>query len=182
VVISASDVTVRSIQCTKAFTISGRTLTLTGGASQFSGPLSISNNATLTVNGAGSSVTASGATIASDNDFYATSGGVIHLPNLNYVINNNQNATWRADGAGSLVDLSSVTDLTVGYYRALYVQAYSGGKVDLRRLTSLATGSVQVTADGTGSVIALTRLGRPTNSSAPFRWPRTRPGSRAQSR
>jgi hypothetical protein len=80
------------------------------------------------------------------------------LTNVFRVTHGNQNPTWKADGAGSLVDLSSLTSLTVGYYRALYVQAYNGGKVDLRRLTALATGSVQVTADGTGSVIDLSTL------------------------
>ena len=157
VVISASDVTVRSIQCGKAFTISGRTLTLTGGASQFSGTFTISNNAALKVNGVGSSVTASGATVAADNDFYATSGGVIHLPNLKYVVNNNQNGTWRADGAGSLIDLSSVTNLTLGYYRALYVQAYNGGAVDLHRVGA-AAGAVQVDASDAGTVVDLSGL------------------------
>jgi HPt (histidine-containing phosphotransfer) domain-containing protein len=165
VVISASDVTVRSIQCTKAFTISGRTLTLTAGASQFSGPLSISNNATLKVNGVGCSVTASGTTVAADNSFYATSGGVIHLPSLNSVINNNQNGTWRADGAGSLIDLSSVTNLTLGYYRALYVQVYNGGVVDLHRLKS-AAGSLQVEAHEPGSVVDLSGISERWTSPA----------------
>ena len=157
VVISVSDVAVRSIQCTKAFTISGRMLTLTSGASQFSGALSISNNATLTVTGTASSVTASGATVAADSDFYAESGGAIHLPNLTYVTNNSQNVTWRADGAGSLVDLSSVTNLTLGYYRALYVQAYNGGAVDLHRVRT-AAGAVQVDAQDAGTVVDLSGL------------------------
>jgi hypothetical protein len=105
----------------------------------------------------GSSVTASGATVAADNDFYATSGGVIHLPNLKYVINNNQTTTWRADGTGSLVDLSSLTNLTLGYYRTLYVQAYNGGRVDLPRLAS-APGAVQVDARDPGTIVDLSGM------------------------
>ena len=154
VVISAGDVTVRSIQCTKGFTISGRGLTLVSGASQFSGTLSISNNATLTVIGGGSSVIASGATVAADSDFNAASGGAIHLPNLKYVINNTQNVTWRADGAGSLLDLSSITNLTLGSSRVCYVQAYNGGAVDLHRVTA-AAGAVQIDARDAGTVVNL---------------------------
>jgi ureidoglycolate hydrolase len=154
VVISSLDVVVRSIQCTKAFTISGRVLTLTSGASQFSGPLSISNNATLTVDNPGSIVTASGATLAADNDFYALNGGVIRLLNLRSVTNNNQNATWRADGTGSLVDLSLMTNVTLGFSRVLYVQAYNGGAVDVHRVAA-APGAVQVDAQDAGSVVDL---------------------------
>ena len=157
VVISAGDVTVRSIQCTKGFTISGRGLTLVSGASQFSGTLSISNNATLTVIGGGSSVTASGATVAADSDFNAASGGAIHLPNLKYVINNTQNVTWRADGAGSLLDLSSITNLTLGSSRVCYVQAYNGGAVDLHRVTA-AAGAVQIDARDAGTVVDLSGM------------------------
>jgi len=157
VVISAGDVTVRSIQCTKGFTISGRGLTLVSGASQFSGTLSISNNATLTVIGGGSSVIASGATVAVDSDFNAASGGAIHLPNLKYVINNTQNVTWRADGAGSLLDLSSITNLTLGSSRVCYVQAYNGGAVDLHRVTA-AAGAVQIDARDAGTVVDLSGM------------------------
>ena len=118
--------------------------------------LTLLTNVTLTVDG---SVPNFGrVTNIDDCDIIALSGGVARLTNVFWVTHGNQNPTWKADGAGSLVDLSSLTSLTVGYYRALYVQAYNGGKVDLRRLTALATGSVQVTADGTGSVIDLSTL------------------------
>jgi hypothetical protein len=157
VVISATDVTVRSIQCTKGFTVSGRTLTLTGGASVFSGALWITNNATLTVSGVGSSATANGATLAADSDFYALGGGAIHLPNLKSVTNNVQNVTWRADGTGSLVDLSAITNLTLGQYRICYVQVYNGGTVDLRRVIA-AAGAVQVDARDASSVVDLSGL------------------------
>jgi hypothetical protein len=93
-----------------------------------------------------------------DTEVYALAGGVARLTNVFRVNNGNQNVTWQATGSGSLVDLSALTSITVGYYRVIYGQALSGGKVDLRRLTSLSTGSVQLLADGTGSVIDLTAL------------------------
>jgi hypothetical protein len=118
--------------------------------------LNLLTNVTLTVSGSVPNFV--GLTNIDDTDVYALNGGVAHLTNVFRATHGNENPTWRADGTGSLVDLSSLTSLTVGYYRALYVQAYNGGKVDLRRLTSLTTGLVQVTADGTGSVIDLSTL------------------------
>ena len=73
VLISAGNISVKSIQCAKDLTLSGGSLTLTAGASQFSGAFVISNSASLTVNGAGSSLTANGAVLDADGRLYATS-------------------------------------------------------------------------------------------------------------
>jgi hypothetical protein len=165
VVISATDVTVQSIQCSKAFTLSGGSLTLTVGSSQFSGAFAISNDASLTVSGTGASFTASGATTSADASFYATGGGAIHLPNLKNVTIGKDNSVWEADGSGSRVDLSSLTNLTMGYYEVLYVEGYNGGMVDLHRLNN-STGSVQVDARDAGSVVDLSGLGGRWKSTA----------------
>ena len=65
------------------------------------------------------------------------------------------------DGMNSLVDLSRLKSVVVGYTMGLYLNAYHGGAVDLRRLTN-ANGRVLVDAEDSGSVVDLTGL--------PGRW------------
>jgi hypothetical protein len=155
--ISSGNITVKSIQCTKGFALLGGSLTLTAGNSQFSGAFAVSNSASLKVNGVGATLTASAMTVNADASLYAVGGGAMYLPNLTSITNNNYNSTFQADGAGSLIDLSAVTNLTLGYYRVLYIQAYNGGTVDLHRLTN-AVGSVQVDAHDNGTVVNLSGL------------------------
>jgi hypothetical protein len=158
VVISpGNDISVQSIQCAKGFVVSGGSLTLSAGNSQFSGAFTLSNSATLTVSGAGATLTASGTTVIADSSLYVAGGGIMHFPNLYSVTNKNDSPTWEADDTGSLIDLSSVTNLTMDYYQFLRPQAYTGGAVDLHRVKT-STGSVQVDAADTGSVVDLSGL------------------------
>jgi hypothetical protein len=118
--------------------------------------LNLLTNVTLTVDGSAPSF--AGLTNIDDTTVNALNGGIARLTNVVRATHGNQSPTWKADGAGSLIDLSRLMDLSVAYYEVLYVQAYSSGKVDLHGLDSLSTGSVQVLADGAGSVIDLTGL------------------------
>jgi len=153
----SDDITVQSIQCTKGFVVSGGSLTLTAGGSQFSGAVTLTNGATVTVNGADATLTASGATVVADSWLYVAGGGVMHFPKLYSVTNNNDSPVWEADDAGSLIDLSSATNITVGYYEILYPRAYGGGKVDLHRVKT-SSGSVQADTTDDGSVVDLSGL------------------------
>jgi hypothetical protein len=152
-----SSITVKSIQCSKNFIHGGGTLTLTTGSSLFSGAFTIWSNALLTVTGTGASLTASATTVCADARLSALAGGAIHFPQLYSITNNNESPTWKADGAGSLIDLSAVTNATIGYYEVLYLQAANGGTVDLHHMTT-AAGALNVNAADTGSVVNLSAL------------------------
>jgi alanine dehydrogenase len=157
VVLSSGNITVRSITCTKAFTLSGGALMVTGGASQFGGPFTITGGAELTANGPGTSLTVSGATVASNGNFYALYGGSLHFPNLGSATNNAYTTYWHAEGAGSLVDVSAITNLAVGNNSRLYLEAFTGGTVDMRRLVTM-TNTLWVNAQDAGSVVNLSGL------------------------
>lgn len=109
-VFSAGNVPVKSVQCSKALTMRGGSLTLTAGASQVSGTFAISGGASLTVAGATAPFTANGTTTASSGNLYANSGSAIHLPNLRYTTNSASTTYWRADGANSVLDRQSTVD------------------------------------------------------------------------
>jgi len=87
----------------------------------------------------------------------ATRGGVARLTTV-AAVDNSSTTTWEADDAGSLVDLSSVTEVVLAANQRLYVNAYRGGKIDLRQVGVLSTGEVRVLADGVGSLVDLTGL------------------------
>jgi hypothetical protein len=155
IIFSDNDITVRSIQCSKPLVVSGGSLTLTAGSSSFSGALTLSNSATLTA--AGAVMTASGTTVLADSWLSASGGGVMHFPNLYSVTNNNASPVWRADDASSLIDLSMVTNISMSTYQDLYLEAYTGGKVDLHGAIT-CTGSVQVDTTDSGSVVDFSGL------------------------
>ncbi len=75
-------------------------------------------NCVLTVDGATPSF--SGLTNIDDTWVYAYDGGVARLTNVKRVTDGNYSPTWQAGGAGSLIDLSSVTSIAVGEFEALY--------------------------------------------------------------
>src|SRR5438552_4088165 len=65
---------------------------------------------------------------------------------------------WQALGAGSLLDLSGVTNVYGGNCAYLRMQAYSGGQVIVSNLVTLPNGYVQAYADGSSSVVDLGNL------------------------
>jgi hypothetical protein len=115
--------------------------------------LTLMTNVDLTVDGA----TPDFGRVANINDcaVYAQNGGVARLTNVTCVDQSVSTLYWQAEGVGSLVDLSCLTDLDVDEHARLFVRAYDGGTVDLSRLASLSTGAVQFLANGTGSSIDL---------------------------
>ncbi len=66
--------------------------------------------------------------------------------------------TWLASGAGSVLDLSALTNLTGGNCGALGIQALAGGRVVLSNVAAMADGNVTVFAGGSNSVVDLSGL------------------------
>src|SRR5205823_3608170 len=69
--------------------------------------------------------------------------------------------TLKADGAGSVLDLSHLTSVThtgAGGSSDLFIQATAGGRADLSGLAAITAGVAQFTADGAGSVVDLSTL------------------------
>ena len=152
IIFADNDITVQSIQCSKSFVVSGGSLSLTAGSSAFSGAFTVTNGGTLSIDGSGSSVTASSTTLLADAWLSASDGAAIHLPGLYSVANKNYSPVWHVDGAGGTIDLASVTNLVMGASEILYLEAYNGGSVDLHRMTN-SVGAVQVDAEDAGSVV-----------------------------
>lgn len=84
--------------------------------------------------------------------------GVARLTNVTQVDISKYTITWKAQDAGSLLDLSSLRQINVGLNSRLFVEAYEGGRVDLSRLDSLTTGAVQFWVEDAQSVIDLRGL------------------------
>ena len=129
--------------------------------------LSSDSGVTLTVNGSSSHFNA-----ASEDELLGLSvivgaGGTALFPAVTqYRANNSTTATLRASGAGSVLNLSNVTnvDFSFAHSNALQIEAQAGGKVDLRRVTQISDETVNaarradITADGAGSSVDLSAL------------------------
>ncbi len=76
--------------------------------------------------------------------------------------------TWMANGAGSVLDLSALTNLTGGNCGTLGIQALAGGQVMLSNVVAMVDGNVTVFAGGTNSVVDLSGLPAYQGSSLNF--------------
>src|ERR1700677_4626885 len=79
-VVISSAVSVESILCSKALTISSGSLTVTAGASSLQGTLTIASGATLSVSGA--TLTSSGSVDITNANLYVSGGGTLSLPGV----------------------------------------------------------------------------------------------------
>jgi len=170
VVISSGSITVKSIQCTKAFTISGGSLTVTAGGSLLQGAFTMSSGTGLSASGANTTFTCTGPASADNASFSASNGGLVSLPGLaNYSKTGCAVPTCQATGAGSVLVFPGLTNITASSCTPLYVQAYAGGQVELTNVVSM-DGDINVLADGTNSAVDLSRLALLTvvNGAASF--------------
>lgn len=110
---------------------------------------------------------------ATSSSFIANNGAQLDLTSLTGSLNNEATVNslpplvLRADGAGSLVDISNVTDLSTNGARVvgsvINIEAVAGGIVDLGSVTSLnspggiinSSRPINVLADGAGSQVDL---------------------------
>ncbi|MCL4789432.1 MAG: hypothetical protein KJ070_22030, partial [Verrucomicrobia bacterium] len=87
-------------------------------------------------------------------------GGVLRLPNLfrHEQENHCLVSTWEVSGAGSVLDLSSLTNLTGNSCGELAIKALAGGTADLGNLQTISEGRLSFLADGANSLVDLAAL------------------------
>ena len=153
------DVTVKSINGESSVTIDGGSFTVTGGASQINGALTVSPDSSLTATGTGTSLVANGATVVDGAYLYASGGATLSLPNVTSLSESNGYFAGyvEATGDGSVVDLPNLTSL-VAPSDWLYVYAYSGGRVNLPSVATVTDSYVDLYAEGGDSVIDLSGM------------------------
>jgi len=93
-----------------------------------------------------------------DTDIEVRSGAKLAMPGISRLWITNGSVQLTARDAGTVLDLSSVTNIAVGPASALYATALTGGRIDLRNVLQFSEGLVQVLAYDPGSVVDLTSL------------------------
>jgi hypothetical protein len=157
---SSSNVTIRSLQCSNHLTLTAGTFRVTAGSSIVQGTFSTTNTPTLSVASNGTSLTLAGDVFPGSANLEATGGATLSLPTLTSYAKPTGCATvfWQANGAGSVLDLPGVTNLTSSSCASLNVHALNGAQVSLPSLTTITEGTINLYAEGTNSLIDLTAL------------------------
>ncbi len=154
VVFSTGSTVVRSLRCEENFQLTGGYLTLTAGSSYVHGWLRLSAGS-LTVQGAGTTFTATGSTTNELAAIYATQGGSVGLTNLQRILLTLAgDPHFQATDPGSVVDLPNLTEAAITDYHHLELRAVGGGRVNAPRLAQLRA-ALDVYSDGVGSVVDL---------------------------
>lgn len=149
--------TIQAVQSAASLVLSGGTLTVTSGASQIDGTLTI-DNSSLMVRGTGTSFTATAAVNLNGASLFSDQGGILALAGAASYTGRTSNTTIQATQGGS-IDLSGITDFTGGQsFGITNVIASSGGKIDLSNLQDYTAGSTRIRADGSTSLIDLSSL------------------------
>ncbi|MBI5388724.1 MAG: immunoglobulin domain-containing protein [Verrucomicrobia bacterium] len=175
VVVDGGSVTIGSLRCEEALTLSDAAFTVKSGASELHGPFTVSGGS-LTVNGAGASFLARGDTTYSGTWLYARNGGILHLPTLQTLNIGSGQCYYEANGTNSLLDLSSVTNIVMSSNGYLELYAYAGGRIDLSRADAPSR-TIRAYADGAGSVVDLSGfVGRWTHTGPYDAWLDARAG------
>ncbi len=146
-------------------TLTRTDLTIDGTATIPTRQFTSYTGATITVNSGTPDF--SGLTSISGDDVYANGGAVVAFPNVTvlstptgYEGTIQASGTSGSSGTGtpSEIDLSHVTTLTGTTNFVYFFNAYSGGEIDLSRLTSNPSGRNFFQVSGTGSVLDLSAL------------------------
>src|ERR1035441_9822878 len=147
-------VTVKSFQCTKAFTISGGSLSVTGGTSLLQGPLCLSPSSWLSASGSNATLTCTGPASMDGAQLFVSGGATLSLTSLrNYGQTHGNSIDWQASDAGRVLDLPGLTNLVGGVSGSyLNLSALAGGTVSATNLVTITNGAVQATATG-GSIL-----------------------------
>ena len=151
---------IESLVSNEPFSILSSNLTVTG-STRVNSDFSIDAGG-LVVDGPEASFIATEATAIDGAALFARNGAQLSLPNLASYAGNSANffTTLRAEGAGSLLDLSNVTTLSGATFvnDVLKIEAADGGRVDLSQLEEVTGGLTGFTADGEASIIDLQAL------------------------
>ncbi len=128
------------------------------GGKILAGDLTTLNRGDIHLDDNSSSITTSLITSITSSDLYAYGGGDLAFPALSQ-FSEPSGATLVANGAGSVLDLTSLTSLDGGTgYASLAIDAQAGGEVNLSNVTTQPTGDIYAHADGTSSVIDFSKL------------------------
>jgi hypothetical protein len=180
ITIGTGNVQVRSLTCSENLTVASGASLAVAQPSMVSGTTTLAPGSGLRVFGATASFQATGPAIIDGANLHASAGGKIDLSTATSYAHagtgNSQHRTLRAEGVGALIDLSQVTSITGGthYNSRLFLQALSGGQLDLRNVASIMAPSegdlrhrsIDVVADGVGSQIRLDALTEYTDKNA----------------
>jgi fibronectin-binding autotransporter adhesin len=125
------------------------------------GSPTILNNLSLSISGIGNSIALSQVTAAANFSANATNGGLIALPLLTQITENDfpSSNSLQASGTGSLLDLSHVT--TISSSTSLSIQTGTGGKISLPNVTQInAAGPLgSCTVNASGGTIDVSSVG-----------------------
>ncbi len=166
-VTSGSNLTVQTVTSQAALDITGGSFQVTSGASAIDAALTVGAGASLTATGAGTSFTASGTTVIDDANLFAAAGASLSLPGVTSYANEvDSTTTLSASGMGSVLSLPNLASMTAttssDYYAGAFsltqVQALAGGDVEMPALTQISGGPIQLSSDGTGSVLNISAL------------------------
>jgi len=146
-----------------------------------SGAVDVSSNVSfatiITVSGANSIFVGNATTsLTGAVSIFVQQGGLLSLPGLAGYYQGNAISTWQVSGAGSVIDLSGMREIDGpnGPDRYLYIQAIQGGQIRLGSVTAIIATvggvpgdqrGIEITADGTNSIIDLTSLEQFLNQS-----------------
>ncbi|MCX6922885.1 MAG: hypothetical protein NT154_06695 [Verrucomicrobia bacterium] len=152
---------VRSVQCTKGFTLSGGLLILTEGSSQFDGPVTLGPNTSsgggLYARGTGTVVTVNGPATYNGGALVPEQGGTLRLPGLRTLDLRTRNASFSVQDAGSVLDLSAVTNVLLAGNYYLDLGSRTGGRINLSQ-AAIPNGRVTASANGPESLIDLSSV------------------------
>ena len=158
---SVGNSTVKSVQINGDFTLDGGSVTVTE-PSMVTGSFTMASNSSLIADGPNASFVANGPTSFDRANLFARNGGRISLPNATQYdgLDEIGQAVWRAEGAGSLLDLPALTTLIGVRFgpSELEIEALADGQINLPQITTIVQGSVEVLAEGPNSVVNLSAL------------------------
>jgi hypothetical protein len=122
----------------------------------------ISNRVGVLIEGATSSIGLGSVTSADTVSFRALNGGVISLSSLTSYVADNGGSTFRANGTGSKLDMTPLTNFDGGTFASSLVEASINGLIEMENLTMIDTGShvIHATTGGTINLSGLTTMTR----------------------
>ena len=136
------------------------TFQLSNGGAIDDGSLTALTNVNLIVGGT-ETLTLGNITTLAGGNITVSGGATLSLPGLtSYSPNSGSTTALEATGAGSVLALANLTNLSVpsSFESGVQFQALAGGTVSLTGLTSINTGSVVLESDGTGSTLDVSNL------------------------
>jgi len=160
-VVISSIISVESLQCRKGLTISSGSLSVAAGSSSLEGALTLSLGVMLSASGAGTVLTSSGSVSADGANFNISGGAVMTLPALQNYDAGCGLFNWMVTGAGSMLNLPGLTNLTAPTCgSAGRIEAEAGGRIVATNLISINDDGdpEPVQADGVNSLVNFSNL------------------------